>query len=76
MAADGCFDRTCMQNLHANIMLDIREREYQSPTPIQAQGMPIALSGRDILGCAGMLLSQRPHSAGTEAPVAVVLCIT
>ena len=45
-----------VQNLHPNIMMDIREREYQSPTPIQAQGMPIALSGRDILGCAGELL--------------------
>ena len=33
-------------------MLDIRQREYQSPTPIQAQGIPVALSGRDILGCA------------------------
>ena len=33
-------------------MLDIRQREYQSPTPIQAQGIPFALSGRDILGCA------------------------
>lgn len=39
-------------NLHENIMRDIREREYQSPTPIQAQGIPIGLSGRDILGCA------------------------
>lgn len=42
-----------VQNLHANIMLDVRERAYQSPTPIQAQGIPIGLSGRDILGCAG-----------------------
>lgn len=33
-------------------MRDIREREYQAPTPIQAQGIPVALSGRDILGCA------------------------
>lgn len=40
------------QNLHANIMLDIRQREYQSPTPIQAQGIPLVLSGRDVLGCA------------------------
>ncbi len=41
-------------------MLDIREREYQSPTPIQAQGMPIALMGRDILGCAGVWLALTP----------------
>ena len=33
-------------------MLDIRQREYQSPTPIQAQGIPLVLSGRDVLGCA------------------------
>jgi len=42
----------CVQNLHTNIMLDIRQREYQSPTPIQAQGIPLVLSGRDVLGCA------------------------
>ena len=33
-------------------MLDIRQREYQAPTPIQAQGIPLVLSGRDVLGCA------------------------
>lgn len=76
VTAECCVGCPCLQNLHANIMLDIREREYQSPTPIQAQGMPIALSGRDILGCAGMLMWRSAHSAGIEAPVAVVLCIT
>ncbi|GAX84739.1 hypothetical protein CEUSTIGMA_g12161.t1 [Chlamydomonas eustigma] len=38
--------------LHANINADIALHKYQQPTPIQAQGIPIALSGRDILGCA------------------------
>lgn len=50
------------QNLHPNIMLDIRERAYQSPTPIQAQGIPIGLSGRDILGCAGDQLGTCGHA--------------
>lgn len=40
------------QNLHANINTDITIHKYQQPTPIQSQGIPIALSGRDILGCA------------------------
>lgn len=30
----------------------IRKSEYSQPTPIQAQGIPIALSGRDIIGIA------------------------
>ncbi|KAL4222426.1 ATP-dependent RNA helicase ddx42 [Mactra antiquata] len=30
----------------------IRKSEYSKPTPIQAQGVPIALSGRDIIGIA------------------------
>ncbi|GBG84216.1 hypothetical protein CBR_g38188 [Chara braunii] len=34
------------------IMKDIAFHEYRSPTPIQAQAMPVALSGRDLLGCA------------------------
>lgn len=33
-------------------MLDIRYHEYEKPTPIQSQAIPIALSGRDILGLA------------------------
>eukprot|EP00241_Pyramimonas_parkeae_P015264 CAMPEP_0114316298 /NCGR_PEP_ID=MMETSP0059-20121206/23111_1 /TAXON_ID=36894 /ORGANISM="Pyramimonas parkeae, Strain CCMP726" /LENGTH=561 /DNA_ID=CAMNT_0001442185 /DNA_START=97 /DNA_END=1782 /DNA_ORIENTATION=- len=39
-------------NLHQQIMLDIRYHEYEKPTPIQSQAIPIALSGRDILGLA------------------------
>ncbi len=38
--------------LHENINKDIARHKYQQPTPIQCQGIPIALSGRDILGCA------------------------
>ena len=40
------------QNLHANILADIASHNYETPTPIQAQGIPVALSGRDVLGCA------------------------
>ena len=38
--------------LSRDIMVDIRHHEYLKPTPIQSQAIPIALSGRDILGCA------------------------
>jgi len=34
------------------IMNDIRYKDYEKPTPIQAAAIPVALSGRDILGCA------------------------
>jgi ATP-dependent RNA helicase RhlE len=30
----------------------VREQNYQSPTPIQAQAIPPILRGRDLLGCA------------------------
>lgn len=30
----------------------IRKSEYTQPTPIQAQAIPVALSGRDVLGIA------------------------
>lgn len=33
-------------------MKDIEFHEYTRPTPIQSQAMPVALSGRDLLGCA------------------------
>ncbi|XP_024635995.1 ATP-dependent RNA helicase DBP2 isoform X2 [Medicago truncatula] len=38
--------------LHPSIMKDIAYHDYTRPTSIQAQAMPIALSGRDLLGCA------------------------
>ncbi|KAJ7959946.1 DEAD-box ATP-dependent RNA helicase [Quillaja saponaria] len=38
--------------LHTSIMKDIAFHEYTRPTSIQAQAMPVALSGRDLLGCA------------------------
>lgn len=41
-----------LQCLHQSIMKDIAYHEYTRPTSIQAQAMPIALSGRDMLGCA------------------------
>lgn len=33
-------------------MEDINFHGYTTPTSIQAQAMPVALSGRDLLGCA------------------------
>lgn len=33
-------------------MKDIAFHEYSTPTSIQAQAMPVALSGRDLMGCA------------------------
>jgi len=33
-------------------MKDIAFHEYSTPTSIQAQAMPVALSGKDLLGCA------------------------
>eukprot|EP00850_Spirogloea_muscicola_P003264 SM000013S26433 [mRNA] locus=s13:288468:293676:- [translate_table: standard] len=38
--------------LHLNILKDITYHSYTTPTPIQAQAMPVALSNRDLLGCA------------------------
>ncbi|KAI3850987.1 hypothetical protein MKW98_027966 [Papaver atlanticum] len=38
--------------LHESIMKDISFHKYARPTSIQAQAMPIALNGRDLLGCA------------------------
>ncbi|MFH4976551.1 hypothetical protein AB6A40_003260 [Gnathostoma spinigerum] len=35
-----------------NLMSVIRKSEYEHPTPIQAQALPAALSGRDVLGIA------------------------
>ncbi len=33
-----------------HLMKVIRKSEFTQPTPIQAQGIPIAMLGRDIIG--------------------------
>ncbi|RZC80106.1 hypothetical protein C5167_042683 [Papaver somniferum] len=38
--------------LHESIMKDISFHKYSTPTSIQAQAMPVALNGRDLLCCA------------------------
>ncbi|XP_031346613.1 DEAD-box ATP-dependent RNA helicase 20-like isoform X2 [Photinus pyralis] len=44
-----CFDET---NFPDYVMQEIIRQGYAEPTPIQAQGWPIALSGRDMVGIA------------------------
>ena len=34
------------------VSAEIKRQNYEYPTPIQAQGWPIALSGRDMVGIA------------------------
>ncbi|XP_015088224.1 DEAD-box ATP-dependent RNA helicase 20-like [Solanum pennellii] len=76
--------------LHASIMKDIEKHGYTAPTSIQAQAMPVALSGRDLLGCAETgsgktaafsipmiqhCLAQQPLQRG-DGPLALVLAPT
>ncbi|KAK5642147.1 hypothetical protein RI129_008314 [Pyrocoelia pectoralis] len=44
-----CFEET---NFPDYVMQEIIRQGYAEPTPIQAQGWPIALSGRDLVGIA------------------------
>lgn len=37
-------------NLDGGLMKAIRKAQYEQPTPIQAQAIPLALNGRDIIG--------------------------
>ncbi|KAK6634149.1 putative ATP-dependent RNA helicase ddx17 [Polyplax serrata] len=77
-------------NFPANVMAVIKKQGFSKPTAIQAQGWPIALSGRDMVGIAqtgsGKTLAyalpatvhithQRPLSKG-EGPIALVLAPT
>ena len=39
-------------NLIEPLLLALYEEGYTTPTPIQAQSIPIVLSGKDLLGCA------------------------
>ncbi|KAK4707465.1 hypothetical protein R3W88_032957 [Solanum pinnatisectum] len=76
--------------LDASVMKDIEKHGYTAPTSIQAQAMPVALSGRDLLGCAETgsgktaafsipmiqhCLAQQPLQCG-DGPLALVLAPT
>ncbi|KAM1899993.1 hypothetical protein ACFX14_028984 [Malus domestica] len=76
--------------LHPSIMKDIDNHGYTTPTSIQAQAMPVALTGRDLLGCAETgsgktaafaipmiqhCLAQPPVQRG-DGPLALVLAPT
>ena len=47
------------------VMDVLRDQNFKEPTPIQAQGFPLALSGRDMVGIAqtgsGKTLAVRPR---------------
>jgi len=43
----------CMDGAYVDYIMNvIRMQNWSSPTPIQAQGWPLALSGRDMVGIA------------------------
>ncbi|GJQ68475.1 hypothetical protein Trydic_g17052 [Trypoxylus dichotomus] len=72
------------------VMSEIRKMGFKTPTPIQSQGWPIALSGRDMVGIAstgsGKTLSyilpaivhinNQPRLQRGDGPVALVLAPT
>src|SRR5918997_5271636 len=39
-------------HLHPNLLKGIRELGFTRPTPIQAEAIPAAMAGRDLLACA------------------------
>ena len=39
-------------DLYAPLKKALAEQKYETPTPIQAQTIPSAVDGKDILGCA------------------------
>ncbi len=77
-------------NLLPAIKQALREEQYQIPTPIQAQTIPAALEGRDVLGCAQTgtgktaafalpilnRLGEKPRKASPNRPLVLVLAPT
>ncbi|XP_048102637.1 ATP-dependent RNA helicase DDX42 isoform X2 [Alosa alosa] len=72
------------------LMHTIRKSEFTQPTPIQCQGLPIALSGRDMIGIAKTgsgktaafiwpmlvhIMDQKELQPG-DGPIAIIVCPT
>ncbi|XP_075941888.1 ATP-dependent RNA helicase DDX42 [Anarhichas minor] len=77
-------------NFDEQLMHQIRKSEFTQPTPIQCQGVPIALSGRDMIGIAKTgsgktaafiwpmlvhIMDQKELEPG-EGPIAIIVCPT
>ncbi|CAK9003311.1 ATP-dependent RNA helicase DDX42 (DEAD box protein 42) (RNA helicase-like protein) (RHELP) (RNA helicase-related protein) (RNAHP) (SF3b DEAD box protein) (Splicing factor 3B-associated 125 kDa protein) (SF3b125), partial [Durusdinium trenchii] len=76
--------------LGREIMEAVRKHGYQQPTAIQAQAMPVALAGRDVIGIAetgsgktvAYLLPMLVHAIAQpelqkdDGPIGIVLCPT
>jgi ATP-dependent RNA helicase RhlE len=70
--------------LSAESLDAVRRARFASPTPIQAQAIPPALAGRDVIGCAATgtgktaayLLPLVERLAGAPGPAGVVLAPT
>lgn len=72
------------------VLAEIRRQNYSAPTPIQGQGWPIALSGKDMVGIArtgsgktlGFIMpaivhiNHQPHLKPGDGPVVLVLAPT
>ncbi|KAK9502540.1 hypothetical protein O3M35_011304 [Rhynocoris fuscipes] len=72
------------------VMSEIRKQGYDNPTPIQAQGWPIALSGRDMVGIAQtgsgktlayvlpaiVHINNQPRLRPRDGPIALILAPT
>lgn len=81
------FEELMLQDYLAGV---IRRMNFAKPTPIQAQGFSIAISGRDMVGIAqtgsGKTISfmlpacihinNQPPLANNDGPIALVLCPT
>lgn len=81
------FDDITMPDYVSN---EIKKRQYTTPTPIQAQGWPIALSGQDMVGIAqtgsgktlGYIvpaivhINNQPRLRQGDGPIALVLAPT
>ncbi|XP_050032619.1 probable ATP-dependent RNA helicase DDX5 [Dermacentor andersoni] len=79
---EGCFPDYCMRMIEA--------QNYKTPTAIQSQGWPIALSGRDMVGIAQtgsgktlayilpaiVHITHQPYLQRGDGPVALVLAPT
>ncbi|CAD5221276.1 unnamed protein product [Bursaphelenchus xylophilus] len=78
-------------NLDDKLMSRLRKSEFSKPTSIQAQAIPTALSGRDVLGLAKTgsgktlayvipavvhVVSQSYHGCSSRGPIAVVIVPT
>jgi ATP-dependent RNA helicase DDX24/MAK5 len=62
IAAEKLLPQWAMYNLSKKLLSSLHRQGFSLPTPIQVKALPVAMSGKDVIGVAETVRSSAPKS--------------